>query len=93
MPQGYPSGGLGRRPIDLTFSEALQRSGSEPGHLRVVAFRSFTQLLDRLRYLPPRRKNRSQIQPRLREIRAQPDSFPILPRGLGHLLLSREKAP
>ena len=60
------------------LSEALERSGCNPRCARVLAFGHFTQLFDRLPYLALRHKNRSKVQPRLREIRAQLQKYESL---------------
>ncbi len=77
--------------MDLMFSKPLKRPGREPGNLRVAALSRFTQLLHRSPHVSLRRKNRSQIQPHPREIRAQPDRLLILRRRFRQLSLSHQK--
>src|SRR5260370_6690045 len=88
----YKTGGwLSWRLIGLTFAEPLKRASSEPGHFRVAAFSRFTQLPHRFWDFSLRQENGSEIQPRPREIRAQPDRLLILRRGFRHLSRPRPK--
>ena len=79
-------------PPRLAFTQSLKRRGCEPGHFRVIAFGGFAQLLYSTLHVTLGRKNRSQVQSRASEIRAQPNGLLILRSRFGQLSLSCKKA-
>ena len=76
----------------LAMISAVSEMTAQPGYFRVTAFGGFAQLLYGSLYVTLGRKNRSQIQSRASEIRAQPDGLMILRSRFGQLPLSCKKA-